>query len=414
MSNWQQQVKDNKHFCVLPFTHMHLSTDNAAKLCCVADWRESLFEDLTDKTFEEIWNSPAYQKIRQDMIDGKPIKACHMCYALDEKGGGSDRWAHNNYFKEPTHDWDISVETGNTTEKPLWLDLRPGRFCNLGCRMCFVAVSSTFADEHKKHPELEEVTGESWFELQEWINNPTMYESLQALIPHIKTIKLAGGEPLFMPGVIKFLKWCVDSGNTHLHLDITTNGTRGKGKVINWLEKFDSVDIQYSIDGIGYTNDYIRHPSEWNTIETNYHMYRNISSVSTVNILSTVQAYNVFDLPNIIDFWKEHEEHSNNILVFNHVNWPEDMSIDIIPHDDRMKIADQIEQRVETLPEYRKTQCRMDATVFRLRSKFYNLDERRLNWAKRTVKYDQIRNQDIGLVHPKLAEYRDQWLKIKI
>mgnify|MGYP000610004019 CR=1 FL=1 len=54
MSNWQQQVKDNKHFCMLPFTHMHLSTDNAAKLCCVADWRESLFEDLTDKTFEEI------------------------------------------------------------------------------------------------------------------------------------------------------------------------------------------------------------------------------------------------------------------------------------------------------------------------------------------------------------------------
>ena len=85
---------------------------------------------------------------------------------------------------------DISVETGNTTEKPLWLDLRPGRFCNLGCRMCFVAVSSTFADEHKKHPELEEVTGESWFELQEWIDNPTMYESLQALIRSYKNHKV--------------------------------------------------------------------------------------------------------------------------------------------------------------------------------------------------------------------------------
>ena len=390
---------------------MHLGTDNVAKVCCVSDWNDNITTDLTGKTFEEIWHSPNYQKVRQDMLDGKRVNACNLCYKTDEEGGGSDRFTHNHYFRPPSDDWDISVENGNTLGRPLWLDLRPGRFCNLGCRMCFVAVSSTFADEHKKHPELEAVTGESWFDLPEWIDNPSMYESLQALVPHVTTIKLAGGEPLFMPGVIKFLRWCVESGNTHLRLDITTNGTRGKGKVINWLEKFDSVDIQYSIDGIGYTNDYIRHPSKWSVIESNYQMYREIPTVNMLNILSTVQAYNIFNLPNIIDFWKEHTSH---MLVFNFVNWPTDMSIEIIPYEDRLEVADQIEERIKDLPEHRKKQGRMDATLFKLRSKFDNLDERRLKWAERTVMYDKIRNQDVGLVHPKLAEYRDEWLKIKI
>ena len=409
MSNWQHQVKDNKHFCILPFTHMHLSTDNKAKLCCVADWRENVVEDLSNRTFDEIWNSQEYQQVRQDMLDGKEITACKGCYNVDNEGGGSDRSTHNKWFSPPSEDWDINVVSGNTTDNPIWLDLRPGRFCNLGCRMCFVAVSSTFADEHKKHPELEQVTGESWFELEDWINDPKLYSSLQKLIPHIKTIKLAGGEPLFMPGVIKLLKWCIESGNTHLHLDITTNGTRGKGKVISWLNKFNRIDIQYSIDGIGYTNDYIRHPSDWQTIEDNYHMYREISSVHSINILSTVQAYNVYDLENIIDFWKEH---TAGKLVFNFVNWPEDMSVDIIPFEDRNAIADIVEEKLSMLPEDKKQQFRIDATIFRLRKpEVDNLQQKRAAWAERTVMYDEIRDQDVASVNTRLARYRDTWLK---
>ena len=67
-----------------------------------------------------------------------------------------------------------------------------------------------------------------------------------------------------MPGVIKLLNWCVDTNNTHLHLDITTNGTRTEGKVLKLLKKFNSVSIQLSMDGIGITNDYIRHKGDWN------------------------------------------------------------------------------------------------------------------------------------------------------
>ena len=409
MSNWQQHVKNNKHFCILPFTHMHMSTDGKAKVCCLGHWAENIIGDLNDRTFDDIWTSKEYQAIRKDMLDGKPISACQTCYRVDQQGGGSDRSTHNKWFHPPNENWDIDIAQGNTDGKPTWMDLRPGRFCNLGCRMCFSSVSSTFAEEHKKHPELNEITGESWFELDDWIDIPSMYESLQKLIPHIKTIKLAGGEPLFMPGVIKLLKWCIDSGNTHLHLDITTNGTRGKGKVVNWLEKFDSVDIQYSIDGIGYVNDYVRSPSEWNVIKENYYMYTQIESVRSVNILSTVQAYNAFDLENIVDFWKDHNK---GILVFNLVDGPADMTIKILPQEDRFKIADSLEQKLNDLPAEIKQQCRVDATLFRLRQEYNDMDDLRYKWAKRTVAYDKIRNEDISKVHPKLEKYKTEWLKI--
>ena len=251
MSNWQQQIRKNKHFCILPFSHMHVGTDGAAKVCCIGNWEEYITKDVSKETFNSIWTSEKYQQIRKDMLDGKAVAACENCYRVDNQGGGSDRSTHNNWFKPPNDNWDLDIVNGNTDGKPTWMDLRPGRFCNLGCRMCFSSVSSTFAEEHKKHPELTEVTGETWFELDDWIESESMYSSLKELIPHIKILKLAGGEPLFMPGVIKLLKWCIDSGNTHLHLDITTNGTRGKGKVVNWLKEFRSVEIQFSIDGIG-------------------------------------------------------------------------------------------------------------------------------------------------------------------
>lgn len=412
MSNWREHQKNNPYFCILPFTHMHIGTDAAAKPCCVAEWSENICSNVSGMTFDEIWTSESYRQLRQDMLDYKPVAACAGCYKIDREGGGSDRQTHNTWFKTPTLDWDIDVKKGNTNGIPSWMDLRPGRFCNLGCRMCAVSVSSTYAEEHQKYPMLSSVTDQVYYDLADWIEDEDMYRSLQEMIPNLDCIKLAGGEPLFMPGVIKLLNWCVESGNTHVRLDITTNGTRSKGKVISWLEKFRRIDIQYSIDGIGYVNDYIRHPSDWKTVESNLHYYNSIDSVKTTNILATVQAYNAYDLPNIFDFWKEH---GTDMLIFNLVNWPGDMSVDILPLEDRLEIAKQLEERANTLNADDRNQSRIDATIYKLRQEHDNklVDELRSKWAKRTQMYDEIRNQDVGLVHPKLKEYVEQWLKIK-
>ena len=392
---------------------MHMTTDGRANACCVAHHAMPIAASVAGKTFPEIWTGSEYTTMRSEMLSGKRVERCEMCYKQDEEGGGSDRQTHNRYFNPPVAEWDIDIEKGNTEGRPMWVDLRPGRFCNLGCRMCFVSTSSKVADDHKLHPELAEITGETWFDINEWINDPKMYASLQEMIPTLRAIKLAGGEPLFMAGVVKLLRWCVESNNTHLSLDITTNGTRTNGKTIKRLEKFKRVYIQFSIDGIGYTNDYIRWPSTWESIDKAYDLYIGTNSVESLNILSTVQIYNIFDLPNIIDYWKNKGAHDK--LVFNFVNWPKDMSVDIIPLNDRLAIAETIEGKTADLPHDVKQQCRVDALLFRLRQQFDSSDinSLRLKFAKRTKKYDELRMQDIGRVHFKLKEYVDQWIQIE-
>lgn len=390
---------------------MHLGTDSKARPCCVSSWEENIDSDISGKTLEQIWTSKEYEKLRRSMLEGKEVPACSGCYKIDKNGGGSDREMHNKWFSAPNDDWDINPVTGNTNNNPIWMDLRPGRFCNLGCTMCAVGVSSTFAEEIKKYPKLEEVTGQNYYDVNDWIEDESLYTSLQNMIPHIDTIKLAGGEPLFMPGVIKLLRWCVESGNTHLRLDITTNGTRSKGKVINWLEKFKRVDIQYSIDGIGYTNDYIRYPSKWDIIDENLKYYKTTDNIKTLNILATVQAYNAYDLTNIFDYWKEN---CQDTLVYNMVNWPSDMSIDILPSDERNNIANELELKANMLSDSSRRQSRIDAVILRLRNPdVKNIDELRYTWAKRTKTYDEIRNNDISRVNIKLKEYMEEWLKIK-
>jgi hypothetical protein len=102
-------------------------------------------------------------------------------------------------------------------------------------------------------------------------------------------------------------------------------------------------------------------------------------------------------------------------MIFNFVNWPQDMNIDIIPLNDRLAIAESLEAALVDLSEDKKQQCRVDAMSYRLRQEFESdhINEMRYKWAKRTLKYDELRNQNINDINTKLAEYVNEWMKIK-
>lgn len=405
---WKELAKTNPYFCILPFTHSYITTVGAAGLCCVADWSDPIEENVMGKDISEIWEGEKYQEIRRKMINGEYVSQCSTCYDQDNRGGGSDRETHNTHWA--TQDgWDIDIVKGNTLGTPLWADLRPGRLCNYGCRMCWGAISSTIAKEQQEYPDLELITGEPYMDIKEWIDDENIFDNVTKWIPNLQTLKLAGGEPFFMPGVLKLIKWCVDTGNTHLHLDITTNGSRTQGKVTRWLEEFRAVDIQFSMCGIGYPNDYIRFGADWIRMDKAYKKYLNNPKIK-VHILSTVQAYNAFDITNIMQYWLDNGAQGNMIL--NMVNHPPDLSIDILPMEDRLQLANDIESLSMKFSERLRKQGRIEHLVSRLREEFdpEAIQKLRTHWAIRTRKYDQIRDNDISRVHPKLEEYCKEWL----
>jgi len=408
-------VKNNPAFCVMPFTHNYVTTTGSSNLCCVADWGNPIVDNVQGKSLQDIWTNETMQQVRQDMLDGKFEKRCSTCYKQDKNGGGSDR-QNQNFHATRGKDVGLNIVNGNTTGYPLWSDLRPGRMCNFGCRMCFGAVSSTIANEQLAFPETQEIMQEEWLDVDEWLDDPICFASVQEQIPHIKTLKLAGGEPLFMPGVIKLLKWCVESGNTHLRLDITTNGSRTKGKVTSLLPKFKSVDIQFSMCGIGYANDYIRFGADWKQLNKSYKHYIQMPTVN-VHLLATAQLYNAWDLCKLVDYWVANG--SNGHFMFNIVNHPIDMQLDLLPFDDRMQIATELKKRIQYFTVDQCNISRINHIISRLEEpqgtsldKIAKRTDLIRSFVKRTTTYDKIRNQDVTKIHPRLGELYKQWKTI--
>lgn len=406
--NLRKQVNDNPAFCIMPFNHSYVTTTGSANLCCIADWGDPIEADVSGKSLLDIFRGDEYKRIRTNMLNGIKERRCHICYGQDKDGGGgSDRVSQNKRFlRELGDDFELDIDV----QFPTWSDLRPGRMCNFGCRMCWGAVSTTIDKENRAHPETKEINWDEPIDVGEWLDSPISFESVKESVKHMDVLKLAGGEPLFMPGVLKLLKWCVESGNTDIALDITTNGSRTKGKVIKMLSKFDRCYIQFSMCGIGYTNDYIRHGADWNELDSAYKQYAQQDNI-TLNLLATAQIYNIFDLVNIIKYW--YDNGAQNNLIFNVVNYPEDQRFDLLPKDMRLKVANELEEAMHKyVPDRLHSISRLDHIISKLRLDFdpEDIAKNRIRLAKRTQMYDKIRNQDIGLVHPELERLCSEWL----
>ena len=181
-----------------------------------------------------------------------------------------------------------------------------------------------------------------------------------------------------------------------------------QGKVLKWLKEFRSVDIQFSIDGVGYANDYIRYGAEWDKIAPTYKQYLNMEGVKT-NLLCTVQVYNLHDIPNVIQFWKDCG--SNNNLIMNFVNWPREFKIDILPELYRLKVAQQIIKVTEGMTQQQLDTFRINALLNQLKqdTQMDTLDERRQRCVERTRAYDKLRKQDINLVSKDLGNLISRW-----
>ena len=77
----------NQSLCAFPWTHNYSGPRYTRKLCCISDDIVGL-----DKTTEEEYiNSPQLKQIRLDMLAGKKIPQCHICYKTEELGIQSQR-----------------------------------------------------------------------------------------------------------------------------------------------------------------------------------------------------------------------------------------------------------------------------------------------------------------------------------
>jgi radical SAM protein with 4Fe4S-binding SPASM domain len=140
----ESEVKSSKHFCMIPWTHMHIWPKGQVHLCCASDSTKQHLGQLSNEvTLKDIWNSSRMINIRLEMLKDNPIEECSRCYELELNGIQSMRQEQNKAF---IHHFDKVIETatdGSLAKLNMpYMDIRFSNICNLRCRTCGPELSS--------------------------------------------------------------------------------------------------------------------------------------------------------------------------------------------------------------------------------------------------------------------------------
>ena len=307
-------------FCVYPWMELILGPTSDIKLCCSA---ETAVEDENKSTYvlgqsslENYWNSHGLRKVRRKMLHGEKVKACRWCYYDESIGKCSQRqgdnkiWLESKYGKEILERVEKSRVNGyRVKEQPLYLDIRPSNLCNLKCRMCVPEVSSKIEQEQREMLKSNLDTNfinTNYLKIDKkilnWRKNEEIWRTIYKWAPGLKKLYFTGGEPTLIKEIWEFIDYLKEKDySKNIDLIFNTNCTQNPDKLIETFEAFSSVEIRLSVDGYKEVNEYIRHPSKWEEIESNIvKMLKNKRGNAHFHFSPVFQVYNILDIPRLL------------------------------------------------------------------------------------------------------------------
>lgn len=270
-----------ENYCAYPFVQVSINPVGRWKLCCVDDDGDDQPTDrVTDfpggKNFpsqvysiQEFWDSDYLNFIREKMLANEPVHECRSCRYYERNGTES-------YRERANKRWGY-----HSTPKvsPIYVDLKLGNTCNLQCVFCDPNSSSKVLAEWKKlgwtkekAPFADGIMGPIMELTDEptdyqWVNRNNFWDNLDAVSGNLQHMKFTGGEPMLNKKMFVLLEKLIDQGRAKdITLQFTTNGTVISDRIINILNSFAGVEINFSCDGLEGTNSYIRYPlnhSQW-------------------------------------------------------------------------------------------------------------------------------------------------------
>jgi MoaA/NifB/PqqE/SkfB family radical SAM enzyme len=358
-----------KWFCPEPYANIMTDTTGSYKPCCasVGDGYE-----VTTKTHSpiEAMNSPKAKEFRKAFIDGKIPDACSTCVKQEQNNIKSHRQWYIDRYKQGSDD-EFGSEFGfqaqkiadlahqvkqdpNADIKPEWFHSMEhtaagGNYCNLKCAMCAASCSSSFA---KESYELNEMQGVDHFmkfgkhKYQPEVND-SVHKEMEYILPRLGEIKLTGGEPLAIPYNYDLLQKAIDIGCADQQiLRIITNGTLNasiKGKsIFDLIPHFRKVIFNISIESWGKRNDYIRYPSDFNTVLSNASRYADDFVNTDVTFVSTINALNIGHIDEMYTKAKQHGSDFLDSVAVSYVvhDHPTGMNIAAVPDDIKEQYLD--------------------------------------------------------------------------
>lgn len=348
----KRDMTQNRALCILPYIHLMIKPSGAVKPCCrfdITDDNPNADEmrglNIERMTPGEILESEQYKKLRADMLDGKFITGCYKCYEEEDATGDSMRLMLNRTFGATPNQFDEIVNLR-------YIEVTFGNYCNLACRTCQSHLSTTWYDDDvalSKIPALGREAEEQRLNVE--------FTWTASDFDNVERIKFTGGEPMLHPNFVKFIDTIMENDNqSHIELDIYTNASwTPKTRLLNKLTQFKRVTINFSIDGTGKTNDYIRHKSNWSDVVKSTRRWLQLDAqndnIETV-LCMTFNILNINNLESTIEWWTR-ERHRAGASIF---GTPEKRSTTLImlqtPTYMHIKNHPDLRQRVEDLKQY--------------------------------------------------------------
>lgn len=276
--------RQNKNFCVVPWTNFELYTDGTVRTCSVGGTR---LGNINKTNIHEILTGDKLTNIRKNMLDNKADKNCTWC--LHRTIEDDDFFYLRDHYNARLIDEDIDYLDANNFDLR-FIDLHWSNICNLRCVMCWPQQSSLIAKDEKV------ITASV-----DKKNIETIITMIKQNQKNLKEIYLSGGEPFYIPYNTLLLD---QLENTNIPLRINTNMHWEKNnklfKILN--KKFKNVQLTMSVDALGDKFNYIRNGANWNKFISNLKYVRDNTNFE-MRINSIFSVMNAIDIDKVVNFF---------------------------------------------------------------------------------------------------------------
>lgn len=284
--------------CILPFIALSLESGGRAKPCCkFAQWSNE--PNANSASLAEMMNSVDMESLRQEFLKGNRPAGCARCFNDEAAGLESMRQSRSRLYHE------LIAEENLQSPEVKMVDFGFGNTCNAACVTCSSDSSSLWIRDEKKLRAIED----GRFDRAPREITHDAYPWSDADLRGLKIISLMQTETLINPELGKFLKRVIAlGGQDRKMVELSTNGQHFPDpEVVGNLFSFGKFDLQFSIDGIGERNDYLRYPLKFASIERNIHRWLELVHGRTNSLVicrCTVSIYNILYLREINDWWE--------------------------------------------------------------------------------------------------------------
>lgn len=355
----------SKTFCIYPFTGLSTRQDGAIKAC----YRSHPIGYIQENTLEEVWNSSSLCRLRQQLLNNERPPECDPCFSLEDIGVESLRQRHLSQTMPESRSKlypDTIKKLNEDFTMPFdfpVLEIKLNNLCNLKCRMCnptdstswtdwaivedfYKADNDVLVDTIKKFNLIESPV------LDNFENNPNWWDSFKKIIPHLKKVEFAGGEPLIDPQHYRILEMLSTYG-MDIELRYSTNlTTLGKGgrNVWEYWPKFKNVAVNVSIDGIEDSYEYIRSNASWKTLIENIKTIQQIPNVTRVVGIVAAQVSNVLVFDKMIEYFLN--DLGITFYITNIVRHPTVLSPQVLPPELKILAIERLTAIKEKVPSF--------------------------------------------------------------